>query len=235
MDASCLQYALTEAERLEFSQRGYLVFDEMLPPDVVDALVEVSDRIDAEERQKRGVGPYDRLTVRDMVWRDERYLDLVDWPRALPKIWGTLGWNIQIYHTVLAYSPAAELGNQQVEMQGWHQDSGRVNQEIESSPRPRISVKMAYFLSDCSAAGRANFLGRARQPSAGRVRHPRRWLLAPQRRPRASAAGRGGALRPPDLALGQFQRLRYRPQGALLRVLLSLAPPPRRPDRRTPF
>lgn len=42
-------------------------------------------------------------------------------------------------------------------MQGWHQDSGRVNQEIESSPRPRISVKIAYFLSDCSQEGRANF------------------------------------------------------------------------------
>ena len=42
-------------------------------------------------------------------------------------------------------------------MQGWHQDSDRVNHEIESSPRPRISVKMAYFLSDCSEAGRANF------------------------------------------------------------------------------
>ena len=74
MDSSCLQYALTEAEHLEFAQRGYLVFDEMLPPDRVDSLVEVSDRIDAEERQKRGVGPYARLTVRDMVWRDERYL-----------------------------------------------------------------------------------------------------------------------------------------------------------------
>ena len=42
-------------------------------------------------------------------------------------------------------------------MQGWHQDSDRVNHEIESSPRPRISVKMAYFLSDCSEEGRANF------------------------------------------------------------------------------
>lgn len=157
MDSSCLQYALTEAERLEFTQRGYLVFDEMLPPDRVDALVEASDRIDAEERQKRGVGPHARLTVRDVIWRDEHYLALVDWPRALPKIWGALGWNIQIYHTVLAYSPPAASGSARVEMQGWHQDSDRVNREIESSPRPRISVKMAYFLSDCSAVGRANF------------------------------------------------------------------------------
>ena len=31
VDASCLQYALTEAERLEFAQRGYLVFDEDVP------------------------------------------------------------------------------------------------------------------------------------------------------------------------------------------------------------
>ena len=157
MDPSCLAHAFTETERLEFEQNGYIVFDEMLPPEMVAALTEVSDRIDAEERAVRGVGAHARLTVRDMVWRDKLFLDLVDWPRALPKIWGALGWNIQIYHTVLAYSPPAAAGTHQVEYQGWHQDSDRVNWEIESSPRPRISVKIAFFLTDCSEEGRANF------------------------------------------------------------------------------
>ena len=157
MDPSCLAHALTDAENRAFKENGYLLFDEMLSPEHVAALTEVSDRIDAKEREKNGVSPYARQTVRDMVWRDPLFLDLVDLPQALPKIWGTLGWNIQIYHTVLAYSPPGDPADRQVKMQGWHQDSGRVNQEIESSPRPRISVKIAYFLSDCTEEGRANF------------------------------------------------------------------------------
>ena len=154
MDPSCLNHILTPAEERQFAARGYIVFDQMLPPEMVAALTAVSDRIDAEERQKRGVGPRDRLTIRDMIWRDGLFLELVDWPRALPKIWGALGWNIQIYHTVLAYSPP---GEGPVAFQGWHQDSDRVNHEIESSPRPRISVKIAHFLTDCTEEGRANF------------------------------------------------------------------------------
>jgi ectoine hydroxylase len=40
---------------------------------------------------------------------------------------------------------------------GWHQDSGRVNRDIDTRPRPRLSLKVAYFLSDVSEAGRGNF------------------------------------------------------------------------------
>ncbi len=40
---------------------------------------------------------------------------------------------------------------------GWHQDSGRVNVEMESHPRPRLALKVAYFLSDTAQEGRGNF------------------------------------------------------------------------------
>jgi len=36
----------------------------------------------------------------------------------------------------------------------WHQDGGRQNREIETDPRPRLSVKLAYWLSDVSGPGR---------------------------------------------------------------------------------
>ena len=39
----------------------------------------------------------------------------------------------------------------------WHQDGGRQNREIETDPRPRLSVKFAYWLSDVSETGRGNF------------------------------------------------------------------------------
>jgi ectoine hydroxylase len=40
----------------------------------------------------------------------------------------------------------------------WHQDSMRVNDEIESRPRPRLSLKIGYFLTDVSQPDRGNTL-----------------------------------------------------------------------------
>jgi len=39
----------------------------------------------------------------------------------------------------------------------WHQDGGVQNRDLETHPRPRMSVKVAYFLSDVSEPGRGNF------------------------------------------------------------------------------
>jgi ectoine hydroxylase len=38
----------------------------------------------------------------------------------------------------------------------WHQDGGRQNRELETDPRPRLSVKAGYWLSDISQPGRGN-------------------------------------------------------------------------------
>ena len=68
-------------------------------------------------------------------------------------------------------------------MWAWHQDGGRQNVEIETEPtRPRLSVKVAYFLSDVSEPGRGNLLvvpgshwwNRIPRPSSGAVsfEHP---------------------------------------------------------------
>ena len=38
----------------------------------------------------------------------------------------------------------------------WHRDSGRLNNELETDPQPRISLKVAFFLTDTSQLGRAN-------------------------------------------------------------------------------
>jgi hypothetical protein len=38
----------------------------------------------------------------------------------------------------------------------WHQDGGRQNRKIETTPRPRLSVKIANWLSDISQPGRGN-------------------------------------------------------------------------------
>ena len=78
--------------------------------------------------------------------------------QPFPKVWGILGWNIKLYHShliVLPPLPPEERDKQQ--RLGWHQDSGRLNFELEGDPRPRISLKVAFFLTDTSVPGRGNF------------------------------------------------------------------------------
>ena len=157
MDPACLDHCLTAAEHREFEENGYLVLDNILPFSTVDALIEATDRIDAQNRQERGMDAHERMSVRDILWRHDLLLNLVDYPTILPKVWGILGWNIQIYHSVIVYTPPSAPDETEVRLQGWHQDSDQLNRDLEFSPRPRISIKVAFFLSDCTQPGRANF------------------------------------------------------------------------------
>ena len=79
---------------------------------------------------------------------------LTDNPATFPYVWSTLGWNIHIYHSHLDVHPPVRVPMPfRFE---WHQDGGRQNREIETTPRPRLSVKLAYWLSDVSQPGRGN-------------------------------------------------------------------------------
>src|SRR5205814_3343636 len=80
----------------------------------------------------------------------------IDWPRIFPKVWGILGWNIYVYHTHLDVSPRLETPT--ANPVAWHQDSMRVNEEIEGHPRPRLSLKIGYYLTDVRGADWGNTL-----------------------------------------------------------------------------
>ena len=84
---------------------------------------------------------------------------MVDCETTFPKVWDILGWNIYLYHSHIDVTPPSgpspPSGSPTV---AWHQDSLRVNEEIESSPRPRLSLKIGYYLSDVSEPGRGNTL-----------------------------------------------------------------------------
>src|SRR5437899_5794952 len=85
-------------------------------------------------------------------------MELLDWPKTFPKVWGLLGWNIQLYHSHMTVTPVVPSEERPAKKRlGWHQDSGRLNQEMETEPRPRISLKVAFFLTDTRAVGRGNF------------------------------------------------------------------------------
>jgi len=97
----------------------------------------------------------------------------VDHPATFPYVWSLLGWNIHVYHSHLDVHPP--LAARRPFRFEWHQDGGRQNREVETDPRPRLSVKLAYWLSDVSEAGRGNF-----QVVPGS--HLTNWIPGPPRR-----------------------------------------------------
>lgn len=157
MDTACLQYRLTEAECTAFERDGYFVVEDAIPMHLVEQLLPVVDRLDAQYRPQMGLGPYDSMNLLDFIGKDELFLELLDWPKTFAKVWDILGWNIQLYHSHLIISPPNPAGPELLKRRlGWHQDSGRLNRELETTPQPRISLKVAFFLTDTTELGRSN-------------------------------------------------------------------------------
>lgn len=158
MLTACLEHRLTAGERAKFERDGYLIVENALPAALVKDLVSLADEIDADGRQKVGAGT-ERMNHYDVIGWDPRLLQLLDWPTTFAKVWGILGWNIQLYHTHLTVNPmepAADGAPGDGLNLAWHQDSGQLNADLETSPRPRISLKVGYFLTDTRETGRGN-------------------------------------------------------------------------------
>lgn len=157
MNRESLNHCLTEEERVAFDRDGYFIVPDVLSSAQLTRLNAAFDRIDAEVRAAKGIGPHETQNILDFIGRDEAFLELLDYSPVFPKVWGILGWNIQLYHSHMIITPprapGAEIPKKRL---GWHQDSGRLNFELETNPQPRISLKVAYFLTDCSVPGRAN-------------------------------------------------------------------------------
>ncbi len=155
LNPDSIQYGLTPEEREAFDRDGYFAVENALNPQQLSALEAATDDIH-QRHIDNGLGPNERLFYGNFIPDNPLFLDLVDYESILPKVWEILGWNIYLYHAHLIITPpSGESANDKTF--GWHQDSGRINMEIESSPRPRISLKVGYFLSDTSEAGRGNF------------------------------------------------------------------------------
>ncbi|WP_460521796.1 phytanoyl-CoA dioxygenase family protein [Flindersiella endophytica] len=156
MDPSCLQYALTDEERKSFRETGTFQIENALSPQQVKELTDIVDGIHERKLASGQAESNKAMFVANFIPEHDKFADLVDYERVLPKVWDILGWNIYLYHTHLIVTPPS--GQEQTDKTfGWHQDSGRVNRDIDSHPRPMLSLKVAYFLSDTSEAGRGNF------------------------------------------------------------------------------
>ena len=155
MNSDCLQNGLTPDERQRFLDDGYLVVPNALDRSTLDRLICAVDRVDARERTPSHA--CDRLlSFANILPEDEAFLGLIDCPQVFPKVWGILGWNIYVYHTHLDVTPPVETPP--AKPVAWHQDSMRVNEELELHPRPRLSLKIGYYLTDVKEPNWGNTL-----------------------------------------------------------------------------
>jgi ectoine hydroxylase len=100
------------------------------------------------------LGPDGSMHLLSAVANCPEVVGLIDHPVTFGYVWSTLGWNIHVYHSHLDVHPPIRVS--MPFRFDWHQDGGRQNREIETTPRPRLSVKLAYWLSDVSEPGRGN-------------------------------------------------------------------------------
>lgn len=142
-------------EQLASSDRdGYLVIRGALSPDEVAAAREALDGTHATAARARSLGPAGSMHLLSAVTNCPDIAFLTDHPATFGCVWSVLGWNIHIYHSHLDVHPPL-LAYPPFRFE-WHQDGGRQNREIETIPRPRLSVKLAYWLSDVSRPGCGN-------------------------------------------------------------------------------
>ena len=158
MNPLCLEHCLTDKEKQQFEDDGFFAVEDAIPQEMVDKLIAAVDRVGAAHLEKDKLPPDAQFNLLDFVGRDENFIELLDWPTTFPKVWGILGWNIKLYHShLIVLPPLPPEERDKTKRLGWHQDSGRLNFELEGDPRPRVSLKVAFFLTDTSVPGRGNF------------------------------------------------------------------------------
>ena len=148
--------AATLAEKLaQFDRDGFVLLPGALPPDEVTRCREALDQVYLTAEAAGRISPGGALHQLSAVAHCPEAAGLIDHPATFPYVWSLLGWNVHVYHSHLDVHPP--LRAPQPFRFEWHQDGGRQNREIETEPRPRLSVKIAYWLSDVSQPGRGNF------------------------------------------------------------------------------
>ena len=165
---------MSKEQREQFDRDGYLVIPNALSAAEVAHYTDVIDRIYAEEEAAgRLLAPEGAMHVLSAVHRSPEVAPLLDHPTTFPLVWSILGWNVHVYHSHLDVHPKIDMPKPY--RFEWHQDGGRQNRELETDPRPRLSVKLAYWLSDVSVEGRGNFKV---VPGS----HLKNWIEGPPRR-----------------------------------------------------
>ncbi len=144
---------LTDQQRQQFRDDGYLIIRNALDSAAIDRLIAVGDRLIAtNERFNRyevDDGLYDGF--RNCITLDDAFIPLLTHPQVLPIVIQLLGSNLQLSTSHLIYRYPDPPGTPATKRNpGWHRDNGRTSRDLGHGNYPRIGLKCAYYLTDLS-------------------------------------------------------------------------------------
>jgi hypothetical protein len=145
-----------DVDRKEFHEQGFLLLRQVLTEDHRAALERAVDRVYASTSAAGDTRDRGTLHMLGFLQHDDLFGELLTHPVTFPYVWGLAGWNIHSHHSHLDVTPPErEPGPLRW---GWHQDGYRQNSDPETMnprvPRPMLSLKIGYVLSDLSETGR---------------------------------------------------------------------------------
>ncbi len=138
-----------------FEREGSVVLEGALTPEEIERYTDAIDGVWAKHRGATPRAGEPALHMLAFLGEDLRFFNLLNHSPVIDPIVDLLGANIFMYHCHLDVHPQEPDDAKRPWM--WHQDGGIINRDLESDPRPRIAVKVAYFLTDVSEPGRGNF------------------------------------------------------------------------------
>lgn len=153
----------TSAERFFFDTYGYLLLENFLAADHVEALKTTLAQVIARRRAlQQQDTPHTGMTqikgerstrIFYILDDDPLFLELLDWPAMLPYVQGLL--NPKPHHH--ASDAIVEYGSELLQRNlGWHIDGHDSGYRNLGRPIPLLQLKLGYYLSDMTEPGQGN-------------------------------------------------------------------------------
>ncbi len=143
---------LTEAQRAQFRDEGYLIVRNALDEDQIHQLLEAGDRLIAtDERLNRHKTSEYYDGFRNCIVMDDAFIPLLTNDITLPLVIQLLGSNLQLSTSHLIYRHPDPPGTpDSIRRPGWHRDGGRIMRDLGEARYPRMGLKCAFYLTDLS-------------------------------------------------------------------------------------
>ena len=143
---------VTDAQRRQFHDEGYLIIRNALDGDMIGSLIEAGDRLIAtEERFNRYQTSEFYDGFRNCITMDDAFIPLLTNEVTLPIVIQLLGSNLQLSTSHLIYRHPDPPGSPDtVRRPGWHRDGGRTQLDLGQDNYPRLGLKCAFYLTDLS-------------------------------------------------------------------------------------
>ena len=143
---------LTEEQRRQFNEDGFLIVRNALRPEQVERLIAAGDELvasDATEDRYKTSGSYDGF--RNCIAKHDAFIELLTLDTTVPLVVQLFGPRLQCITSHLVYKLPNEAGTPtDFRQPGWHRDVANTPEDLGHAQIPRLEMKAAYYLTDTS-------------------------------------------------------------------------------------